>query len=82
MGHTSIVQLLLEHQANVMLQDSDGKTALHKVSSKIVSASGIVTLGVYQGAYRGTPEVYRRVYQGHTQGGFQGFQETLFLNGS
>jgi len=33
MGHTSIVQLLINHRANVMLQDSDGKTALHKVSS-------------------------------------------------
>ena len=32
-GHMSIVQLLLNHRANVMLQDGDGKTVLHKVSS-------------------------------------------------
>jgi len=32
MGHLRIVQLLLvDYSANVMLQDSDGKTALHKV---------------------------------------------------
>lgn len=31
-GHLKIVQLLLvDFGANVMLQDSDGKTALHKV---------------------------------------------------
>ena len=32
MGHLRIVQLLLvDYNANVILQDSDGKTALHKV---------------------------------------------------
>lgn len=32
MGHLNIVQLLLmDYAANTMLQDSDGKTALHKV---------------------------------------------------
>ena len=33
MGHLRIVQLLVvDYNANVMLQDSDGKTALHKVN--------------------------------------------------
>ena len=79
MGHTSIVQLLLDHQANVMLQDSDGKTALHKVSSKIVSAPGIVTLGVYQGTYR---EHTRGVPRGFTRdiprGVSKGFRKPSF----
>ena len=31
MGHTDIVKLLLKNNADVLLKDSDGKTALHKV---------------------------------------------------
>ena len=30
-GHTEVVQLLLQHKANVMVTDSDGRTPLHKV---------------------------------------------------
>ena len=38
MGHQNIVQLLLvDYSANVMLQDSDGKTALHKVGYDIIA---------------------------------------------
>lgn len=38
MGHLKIVQLLLmDYTANSMLQDSDGKTALHKVDLFVTS---------------------------------------------
>ena len=45
MGHLRIVQLLLvDYSANVMLQDSDGKTALHKVDSTVTTFHDIAPL--------------------------------------
>ena len=48
MGHLRIVQLLLvDFSANVMLQDGDGKTALHKVALLIwtVTITSLFCLG-------------------------------------
>lgn len=34
LGHLKIVKLLIEHSANVELQDNDGQTALHRAAIK------------------------------------------------